>query len=63
MKFLYDVWCGDAPLKESFLSLSSFASNKEIWMVNAWEVVGRQVVWNPGFTRQFQDGELHGIKE
>ena len=31
--------------------------------MNVWEVVSGQVVWNPGFTRQFQDWELHNIEE
>ncbi|RVX09520.1 putative mitochondrial protein [Vitis vinifera] len=54
-KFRLDVWCGEAPLKDSFLSLFSFSSNKEAWVVSAREVVSKQVVWNPGFIRQFQD--------
>ena len=29
-KFWHDVWCGDAPLKDPFLSCFSFASNKEV---------------------------------
>ena len=54
-KFRLDVWCGEAPLKDSFLSLFSFSSNKEAWVVSVREVVSKQVVWNPGFIRQFQD--------
>ena len=52
-KFWHDVWCGDAYLKDSFPSFFSFTSNKEAWVMNAWEVISRQVVWNLGFMRQF----------
>ena len=40
-KFWHDDWCGDAPFKDSFPSFFSFAPNKEVWMVNAWEVVSQ----------------------
>ncbi|RVW65249.1 hypothetical protein CK203_005183 [Vitis vinifera] len=37
-QILARVWCRDAPLKDFFPSLFSFAANKEAWVVNAQEV-------------------------
>ena len=39
VKFWKDLWCGDQTLEEPFLNLSSFATNKDGWVVEAWEEV------------------------
>ena len=37
VKFWNDLWCKDLTLELAFLSLFSFASDKDGWVVEVWE--------------------------
>ncbi|RVX09572.1 hypothetical protein CK203_012400 [Vitis vinifera] len=63
IKFWHDVWCSNVPLMYSFPSLFSFATSKEAWVDNVQEVEGEMVMWNPCFSRHFQDWEMDNVEE
>ena len=39
----HDVWHDDIPLKDSFPSLFTIATSKEVWVEDVWEVEGRMI--------------------
>ena len=63
IKFWHDVWCSNVPLMYSFPLLFSFATSKEAWVDNVQEVEGEMVMWNPCFSRHFQDWEMDNVEE
>ena len=55
VRFWKDSWCGDEALSMSFPSLYTLATFKEAWVVQVWDTLGEDGVWNPCFLRSFID--------
>ncbi|RVW25474.1 putative ribonuclease H protein [Vitis vinifera] len=62
VKFWNDIWCGNFSLSNLFPSLYAFASFKEAWLVELWDHSGDEGVWNPSFSRSFNDWEVEGVE-
>ncbi|RVW89870.1 putative ribonuclease H protein [Vitis vinifera] len=62
VKFWNDNWCGNFSLSNLFPSLYAFASFKEAWLVELWDHSGDEGVWNPSFSRSFNDWEVEGVE-
>ena len=58
VRFWEDVWCGEASLCSSFLSLYEVASSKGAKVAELWEVTWTGGGWNFRFERHFNDWEL-----
>ena len=58
VKLWEDVWCREAPLCSSFISLYGVASSKRAKVAELWEVTGTRGGWNFRFDRHFNDWEL-----
>ena len=62
VKFWNDKWCGNFSLSNFFPSLYAFASFKEAWLEELWDHSGDEGVWNPSFSRSFNDWEVEGVE-
>ncbi|KAJ9707156.1 hypothetical protein PVL29_002241 [Vitis rotundifolia] len=62
VKFWNDNWCGNFSLSNLFPSLHAFASCKEAWLVELWDHSGDEGVWNPSFSRSFNDWEVEEVE-
>jgi hypothetical protein len=51
IRFWHDVWCGDQPLKESFLVLFHIARKKEAWVSDHMQIMNEEAHWNVPFCR------------
>jgi hypothetical protein len=60
IKFWFDKWCGDTPLKDLFPLLFDCASNQDasIESVMSSPISSNPGTWNISFVRDFNDGEL-----
>jgi hypothetical protein len=61
IRFWHDVWCGDQPLKESFLVLFRIARNKEAWVSDYMQIMNEEAHWNVPFCRVAQDWEVEVV--
>ncbi|RVW89101.1 putative ribonuclease H protein [Vitis vinifera] len=62
VKFWNDNWCGNFSLSNLFPSLYAFASIKEAWLEELWDHSGDEGVWNPSFSRSFNDWEVEEVE-
>ena len=51
IRFWYDLWCGDQPLKKSFPELFSIAHCKEAWVTDNLQFPNGNIQWNASFIR------------
>jgi hypothetical protein len=42
IRFWHDIWCGDQPLKESFLELFRIARNKKAWVSDNMQIMNEK---------------------
>jgi hypothetical protein len=61
VNFLYDVWCGDSPLKISYPNLFSIAWRKDAWVVDNLQFREGNMHWNVTFTKPIQDWEVEVV--
>jgi len=43
IRFWHDVWCGDQPLRATFLELFSIESCKEVWVADHVQLSNRNL--------------------
>jgi hypothetical protein len=55
IRFWYDLWWGDRPLKLCYLVLYAIARSPDAWVVDNLSVVRGVAHWNVLFTRYAQD--------
>jgi hypothetical protein len=58
VRFWYDIWCGDQPLKLAFPSLFSITRYKEAWVKDNFIWKNGSVEWDVIFVWSVQDWEL-----
>jgi hypothetical protein len=63
IRFWFDRWCGDHPLKDVFPDLFACASNLDatIDSLLIQSVSGSRSEWNVTFVRYFNDWEVEGV--
>jgi hypothetical protein len=61
IRFWYDTWCGDYPLKDIFPNLYCIARDKEAFVAAHLQLRNNSIHWEVNFTRAAQDWELESI--
>jgi hypothetical protein len=61
IRFWYDTWCGDYPLKDIFPDLYCIARDKEAFVAAHLQLRNNSIHWEVNFTRAAQDWELESI--
>jgi hypothetical protein len=56
--FGHDVWCGNQPLKMSYLDLFNIARSTDVWVADNIQFQDENIHWNVIFTRPVQDWEV-----
>jgi hypothetical protein len=56
--FWHDIWCGDTPLKPSYLALFSIAWQKDVWVADNMHVQYGIIQLNVIFTQPIQDWQM-----
>ena len=49
-------------MKDAFLNFFRLAVNKDQWVFDAWEESGEVGIWNPLFSRHFNDWEMEEVE-
>ena len=62
VSFWKDKWCGNVALCDSFPSLYALATFKEAWLVELCDSLGEEGVWNPRFSRPFNDWKVEEME-
>ncbi|RVW74735.1 putative ribonuclease H protein [Vitis vinifera] len=62
VKFWNDNWCGNFSLSNLFPSLYAFASFKEAWLESYGIIRRDEGVWNPSFSRSYNDWEVEEVE-
>ena len=65
VKLWIDQWCGNSPLKSTFLSVYGIASNKEASVASSLKQLGIEdrKSWDVHFTRRPNDWEMGGVDD
>jgi hypothetical protein len=58
VRFWHDGWCGEQPLKISFLGLYNIACCKDAWVANYMLFGNGSIQWNIDFTILINDREV-----
>jgi hypothetical protein len=61
IRFWYDTWCGDYPLKDIFPDLYCIACDKEAFVAAHLQLRNNSIHWEVNFTRATQDWESESI--
>jgi hypothetical protein len=61
VSFWHDIWCGNRPLKISYLDLFSIAQRKDVWVADNMQYQDEIIQWNVIFTRSVQDWKLEMV--
>ncbi len=61
VKFWYDQWCGDSPLKGAFPALFSIAADKEAAVADLMSIRNGKIHWEVTFVRNLQDWEIDAL--
>ena len=62
VKFWKEKWCRNFALSDSFPSLYALAASKEAWLVELCDSLGEEGVWNPRFSRPFNDWKVEEME-
>ena len=62
VKFCFDSWCGERPLRVMFPSLYDLAGSKRAMVVEVWDITIGEGTWNPRSTRSINDWEMDEVQ-